>query len=282
MGKIKIKTLGSEELEKEQKDASKRKREQKQLRKAAIESPVEEKVVDRNEPDGTKVSQDQTQDVESSKVDTTKGGKEVASDEKKTRKKPKKIKIHGKAYLKAKKSIDKAKKYSLKEAVEIIQSLEKRGFDESIELHLKTIDTGLKGSVSLPHGTGKALRIVVADDGIVAKLEKGSVDFDVLITTPAFMPNLVKYAKLLGPKGLMPNPKQGTVTDDTDGAIKKFSKGQLYFKTEPKFPLMHITVGKKSFTSSQLVENVKSFVSAVGRQKIQSMYISSSMSPSVS
>ena len=242
MGKIKIKTLGSEELEKEQKDASKRKREQKQLRKAAIESPVEEQVVDRNEPDGTKVSQDQTQDAEVSKVDTTEGGKKVASDEKKTRKKPKKIKIHGKTYLKAKKSIDRAKIYSLKEAVELIQSLEKRGFDESIELHLKTIDTGLKGSVSLPHGTGKALRIVVADDGIVAKLEKGSVDFDVLITTPAFMPNLVKYAKLLGPKGLMPNPKQGTVTDDTDGAIKKFSKGQLYFKTEPKFPLMHITV----------------------------------------
>lgn len=282
MGKIKIKTLGSEELEKEQKDASKRKREQKQLRKAAIESPVEGKAEDLKVPGEVKASQDTALDTEGSQVEKTKETKEVVSDDKKTRKKPKKIKIRGKIYLKAKKTIDKGKKYALADAVNLVLSLDKRGFDESVELHLQTIDTGVKGEVALPHGTGKTLRIVVADDGVVAKLEKGTVDFDILITTPSFMPNLVKYAKLLGPKGLMPNPKQGTVTDDTDGAIKKFSKGQLYFKTETKFPLMHVTVGKKSFTSSQLVENVKSFVSAVGKQKIQSMYVSSTMSPSVS
>jgi len=269
MGKIKIKTLGLEDTEKQDKEAAKRKREQKQLRKAAGEEPKEEKTIEVAAP------------VEAKPESVASKAEETETVEKKKKKVASKKKVRGKMYLDHKKKIDATKRYNLVDALKMIQALSKRGFDESIELHLTVLDTGLKGDVSLPHGTGKELRVVVADDVLIANLDKGVVDFDILITTPAFMPKLVKYAKLLGPKGLMPNPKKGTVTEDTDKAKANFSKGLLYFKTEAKFPLMHLSIGKKSFTESQLVENITSFAGAVGKQKIRAMFLSLTMSPSV-
>ncbi len=267
MGKIKLKTLGGEELEKEQKEEAKRKREQKQLRKAAQEGGVTPDVrVVENVEDKPTVS----------KIEET----EEKSD-KRVKKTSKKLKVRGKKYTNAKKSIDQKKLYALKDAVALIQSLEKRGFDESFELHLRVADNGLKGDVSLPHGTGKTLSVAVADDALITKLESGKIDFDVLVTSPSFMPKLVKFAKLLGPKGLMPNPKQGTVTENTDEAVAKFSKGLLYFKTEAKFPLIHLSVGKKSFSADQIIENIKVFVGAVGKQKVKTAHIATTMSPSV-
>ena len=265
MGKIKIKTLGLENIEKEEKQAAKRRREQKQLRKAAVDGPQPE--VEEEVKEVTTASDKET---------ITKKETEV-----KKSKKQKKVKIHGKKYLDAKKVINQNKKYSLKDAVSAIQSFPKRSFDESVELHLGVADSGIKGDVNLPHGTGKAMRVVVADDAILSKLEEGGIDFDILLSTPAFMPKLVKFAKLLGPKGLMPNPKQGTVTEKTDEAIKKFSQGLLYFKTEPKFPLMHLSIGKKSFKADQLIENIQAIIASLGKPKVRTAHISSTMSPSV-
>lgn len=267
MGKIKIKTLGSEEEEKKQKDLAKVKREQKQLRLGQKEEESDAKP-EKNVEVPTK----------DKSVDAVEGEVEV---EKKVKTKKSKIKTRGKRYLSAKKAIKKTTKYKLDEAITLISSFEKVGFDESIELHMTTTEGGIKGEVSLPHGTGKTKRVAVVDDTLVAKLEEGVVDFDVLISTPAMMSKLVKFARLLGPKGLMPNPKQGTVTEDTDGAIKKFSSGLVQYKTESKFPLMHLSIGKKSFTDVKLMENIKSLVKSIGKPKIRTMHITSTMSPSV-
>lgn len=273
MGKIKIKTLGSEEEEKKQKELVKVKREQKQLRMGIKpEAEVKEESVKKADAP-TSSAQDDAVVVQEAQSDE--------DGEKKTKKKKIIKKVRGKRYLSDKKNVEKNKKYKLDKAIELLKSFEKTKFDESIELHITTVDTGIKGEVNLPHGTGKTLRVVVLDDALVAKLEKGVVDFDVLISTPAMMPKLVKFARLLGPKGLMPNPKQGTVTEDTDKAVKKFSKGLLQFKTEAKFPLVHIAIGKKSFENSQIIENIKAFVTAIGRPKIRTMHLVSTMSPSI-
>jgi len=112
-------------------------------------------------------------------------------------------------------------------------------------------------------------------------LEKGKIDFDILITHPSYMPKLVKYAKLLGPKGLMPNPKAGTISDKPEEVVKKFQKGMIRWKTEPKFPLVHQLIGKISMEEKALEENIKKFIQSVGEKHILSAFIKTTMSPSV-
>ncbi|MFS8159233.1 MAG: hypothetical protein ACMG6E_03295, partial [Candidatus Roizmanbacteria bacterium] len=187
----------------------------------------------------------------------------------------------GKAYLKAKSTLDSSKSYTLTESIEKLKKGAYVKFDETFELHLNVKETGIKGEVILPHATGKTVRVVVVDDDLLEKLEEGTIDFDVLITHPSFMPKLAKFAKTLGPKGLMPNPKSGTVTIDTDAALKKFSGGTIRFKTEPKAPLIHFGIGKMSMKDAELEENIKGFVKAVGTDKIEAVYLCTTMTPSM-
>lgn len=189
------------------------------------------------------------------------------------------IKIRGKKYLKAKKGLDAQKLYSLSEAIKLLKSIAYEAFDASVELHANLLESNLKGEANLPHGTGKTVRIAIFDPELEEKIKSNKLDFDILLAQPKDMPKLVKYAKILGPKGLMPSPKRGTLTDDLDAAKKKLSSGVLQYKSEAKFPLLHQIVGKKSFSETQLKENIVVLVNAVAKKNIQTLFIKTSMSP---
>ncbi len=177
-------------------------------------------------------------------------------------------------------SLDRNKSYPLKEALELLSKFEKAGFDETVELHINTIDGSVSGRMMLPHGTGKKARVAIASDELIEQLEKGTIDFDVLIAHPSMMPKLAKVAKFLGPRGLMPNPKSGTITDKPEEAMKKFEEGQINFKTE-KSPIVHLSVGKLSFGPDKLSENIEAAIEAINKAKIRNAILKSTMSPGI-
>ncbi|NTU72854.1 hypothetical protein HGB07_01620 [Candidatus Roizmanbacteria bacterium] len=256
MGKIRTRVIGDEEVEKQQKDEQKKRSEQKKKERKLNLSDL------KDAKDDVVVEESQ---------------KEVEKDEKHEVK----VRSHGKRYSESKKLVEKKKKYHLEEAVALLKKMKRAQFEESVEVHLNVDKEGLKGEVELPHSTGKTVRVAVVDDALLDKLENGVIDFDVLVTHPSFMPKLAKYARILGPKGLMPNPKAGTISTDTDAVVKKFSKGVLRWKGEAKFPLVHQLVGKISLEDAALAENVRAFYNAVGKVHVKSMVIKSTMSPSV-
>ncbi len=253
MGKIRTRVLGNEEVEEKQKKEQKEKAAQKKIAKKKVEPEAVEKTVVK-EP---------SKPVKSAK-------KAVA-----------KVKSRGKRYEEANKLVDKAKTYSLKEAVALLKKIKSSKIDESVELHFVVLETGLKGEVDLPYTTGKIVKVAVVDDKILADIEKGKLDFDILVTHPSFMPRLAKFAKVLGPKGLMPNPKAGTISPNPEEIVKKFSKGMLKWKTEPKAPLIHQMIGKISFEEKNLVANAEKFIESVAIKNIQKAYLKSTMSPSI-
>jgi large subunit ribosomal protein L1 len=146
---------------------------------------------------------------------------------------------------------------------------------------LNVDEAELKGEVELPHSTGQTVKVTVVDDTVLANIEKGKIDFDVLVTHPSYMPKLAKFAKILGPKGLMPNPKAGTISTNPEEVVKKFSKGVLRWKTESKFPLVHQMIGKISLDTKALVENAEKFIHSVKTNHIKKAFIKSTMSPSL-
>ena len=150
-----------------------------------------------------------------------------------------------------------------------------------MELHVNLVEGSVKGEVALPHGTGREVQVVVFNDQTEEELQKGTINFDLLIAKPADMKRIVRFAKLLGPKGRMPGPKKGTVTEAVDEAIKKIKSGGLHYKSEPKFPLFHQVVGTTKFSEKQLQENISILLRAIGQKQIKKIYITTSMSPSI-
>jgi len=187
----------------------------------------------------------------------------------------------GKKYLSLRQKTDKKTVYLLKEALKLIKESAFETFDSSVEVHANLMEKGLKGEVNFPHGTGKTVTIVVFDDNVEEQIKTNKIDFDILLAMPKDMAKLVKYAKVLGPKGLMPSPKRGTLTDDIVGAKKKLGSGTINYKAEAKFPILHQIVGKRSFTEIQLEENVLALIAAVTRKNITELFIKSSMSPAL-
>jgi large subunit ribosomal protein L1 len=163
----------------------------------------------------------------------------------------------------------------------MLEKLKRSKFDETVELHINTIETGVSGNTTLPHGTGKQIRVAIADDDLLAKVAAGKIDFDVLLANPTMMPKLARVAKILGPRGLMPNPKNATLVKDPEKAIEAFKKGQMNFKTEAKAPIMHLTVGKMSFGSKKLSENIETLIDAIKKEKIRNVTLKSTMSPGI-
>lgn len=224
-------------------------------------------------------------DIEKKQKDDKKEVLEVKAEEKKKEVKKKKAnvskKVRGKKYGEAKKKLGERKKMKLAEAVELLKKAKYVTFDESVDLHINVEKTGLRGEVELPHATGKTVRVAIVNDAILEQLANGKIEFDVLITHPSFMSKLARFAKILGPKGLMPNPKAGTVSPNPEEVANKFKKGTLRWKTEPKFPLIHQMIGKLSYDSKNLTENAQAFINAVGKIQIKGLFITSSMSPSI-
>jgi large subunit ribosomal protein L1 len=165
--------------------------------------------------------------------------------------------------------------------LELLQKVHLAKFDEAVELHINTVSDGISGQVKLPHGTGKEVKVAIATDAVLVDVEKGKIDFDILIATPDMMPKMAKVARVLGPKGLMPNPKNGTISAKPEEAAKAFQGGQMHYKTEAKMPVMHLVVGRLSFKNDELSENIKTVLSKIGKEKMRKVVLKSSMSPAI-
>ena len=197
-------------------------------------------------------------------------------------KKSKKIEhIRGKKYKESKAKFDHEKLYKVSEAVKLVKETSYSKFDGTMELHLVVKKTGTSIQITLPHQAGRVKKVEVASDATVTKLQAGKIDFDILVATPDMMPKLVPFAKLLGPKGLMPNPKNGTLINDPK-KVKSFSTATVTLKTEREAPLVHTVVGKTIQADSELVENLEAILKAFGGTKqIEKAYIKATMGPSV-
>lgn len=287
MGKIRVKTF--DETENEALEAKKKaKREAKKAHKVA-EKASKIEVVDETETvtapeEEIKAAQDTVTTPEV--VETAEQTKEVAESAQDGAKRTKKEKFikrkeFSKRVAENRKLVSKTQTYSLDKAVSLLSQFKTGKFDESVELHVNVREQGTSGTLTLPHGSGKTLRIKIADDALLSDVESGKIDFDVLVATPDMMPKLAKVARILGPRGLMPNPKNGTVTNNPDDAIKKLSGGEMRFKTEAKAPVIHLLIGKVSFGEDKIRENAKIALDAIGTSKIKSATLSSTMSPGI-
>ncbi len=216
----------------------------------------------------------------------------------------------GKKYLEARQQIDREAKYEPEEALAKIKELSKRSFDETVEaafrlgVNPKHADQQVRGSVVLPHGTGKTVRVVVFEkkkkiteaeeagadhvgsDELVSKIQEGWLDFDIAVATPDMMSSVGKLGKILGPRGMMPNPKSGTVTFEVARAISDIKAGKVEYRTE-KAGNVHVPIGKVSFELDQLVENfntvlealIKDRPAAAKGQYMRNVTVSSTMGP---
>lgn len=275
MGKIRVKTLGLEELEEQQKQKAKVKKEQKKARKTAKGAHGGERVVSMapSEEEIERLS------VVSSPLSETSQPVAQSTGQQKTDNRKKRAR--SKKYQTVAKLVDKNKTYALEQALELLPRLKLSNFDETVELHINTSENGISGNLTLPHGTGKKTKVAIADDKLIAEVEKGKIDFDVLLATPDTMPKLAKVAKFLGPRGLMPSPKNGTITQNPQELIKKYERGQINFRTESKAPIIHLSVGKLSTGSEKLAENIKAVLLAIQAAKIKKAVLKSTMSPGI-
>jgi len=280
MGKIRVKILGDEDLEKEQKKEARLDREARQAKKRQ-EAKKEAKVGLVEKPEEVSPS---SQVAGQSEAETMNPGM-VGRAKKASQKSHKTHKTHkshrSKKYQVLAKLVDKNKFYSLSDALELLPKLKIANFDETVELHMNTAESGMSGNLSLPHGTGKKTKVAIADEKLIAEIEKGKIDFDVLLATPQMMPKLAKVARILGPKGLMPNPKNGTISPKPEDLIKKYEQGQISFKTEAKIPIIHLSVGKLSYGGKKLSENIKTALNTIQINKIRKVVLKSTMSPGI-
>jgi large subunit ribosomal protein L1 len=193
----------------------------------------------------------------------------------------KKTHLRSGKYHAVKARVDRTKNYPLKQAAELVITTSYSKFTGTIIADLIVKDEKVAAEVAFPHSTGKTVRVAVVSDELIAKIETGTIDFDVLVTHPSFMPKLAKLAKVLGPKGLMPNPKNGTISPDPDKRAKELAGGKTAIKTERKAPLMHVIVGKTNMEPKQIAANVEALVGAIGVTKITKLTLSATMSPGI-
>lgn len=243
--------------------------------------------------------------------------KEAASEKteepkKKVEQKPNPLKRHGKNYRTSAELIDKTKHYEINEAIELAKNTSKVKFDASVELHVnlgvdpRQADQMVRSMVVLPAGTGKKIKVaviagadkldeakkagadIVSDGDLIEKISKGEIKFDILISTPDMMPKLSKAAKVLGPRGLMPNPKSGTVTPNVAQAVEQSKAGRVEFRID-KQAIVHMAIGKVSFKEDKLEENAKAAIDAIMKAKpaaakgtyVQAMSLTTSMGPGI-
>jgi large subunit ribosomal protein L1 len=218
---------------------------------------------------------------------------------------------HSKKYLAARERVE-ARRYELREAIDLIREIKYAKFDETVEIAMRLgvdprhADQMVRGTVVLPHGTGKSKKVLVVAVGdqakeaqesgadfvmgedVVAKIQEGWLDFEAMVATPDMMRHLSKLGKILGPRGLMPNPKTGTVTTEVAKAVREIKAGKVEFRVD-KTAIIHAPVGKVSFSADALEANARSLINAILRAKpatakgkyVQSAFMSSTMGPGV-
>jgi large subunit ribosomal protein L1 len=218
----------------------------------------------------------------------------------------------GKKHIEALKLVDRTNKYPIEEALELMKKVNYAKFDATVEVAYRLnvdprkAEQNLRGAVVLPHGTGKVSRVVViaqgekaqeardagadfvGDDELISKIGAGWLDFDVMVATPDMMAKLGRYGRLLGPRGLMPNPKTGTVTTDITKAVHEIKNGKVEYRVD-KFGNIHAAVGRVSFDNEKLIENIKTMTAQMLRIKpqtvrgvyVRNVTISSTMGPGI-
>jgi len=287
----------------------------------AVETPVEEAPV-KTEEKFAKAGKKSKKHIEEVKAEEERQARkaETKKAEKEAAEKPKGeapkvrplIERRGKKYQEAYKKIDRTKTYSLEEALKLAVETNPAKFNATIEAHVRLgvdprqADQNIRTTVVLPNGNGKTVKVAVfapldeakkakaagadiaEDEEFLKQLDKGEINFDVLISTPAYMPKLGKYARVLGPKGLMPNPKAGTVTTDIEKAVKEAKAGKVEYRVD-KQSIVHIGLGKTNFDQKALLENATVFFDSLKAQKpasikgsyVKSVFITTTMGPSI-
>jgi ribosomal protein L1 len=255
------------------------------------------------EKEARKEAGDTTPQSEEAEAKTTKGPKPVTRPL---------IERRGKKYREAAKLVDSTKVYNLNEAIELATKTSATKFDASVEIHVRTsvdprqADQNIRATVVLPHGTGRKVRVavfapenehvaakkagadVIGDEEFLKLLDKQEINFDILISTPQYMPKLGKYARLLGPKGLMPNPKSGTVAVNIEKAVTEAKAGKVEYRVD-KQSVIHLAIGKVSFGEAKLVENARTFFESLKAHRptslkgnfVKSTSIATTMGPGI-
>ena len=238
---------------------------------SANESEV--KIVEEPQADDKKKTE-ATDEVVKSAEPTTEGSARGAA----SKKKP--ARVRSKKYQAVRSQVDKTRSYDPFSAFELIKKLSYSKFDGSITAHLVVRETGATASLSFPHSTGKSVTVAIASDKVIKQIEAGKTDFDVLLSTAQYMPQLTKHARVLGPKGLMPNPKNGTLTDKPEARKKELEAGKMTLRTEKQAPLLHVAIGKVSMDTKKLSENLQTLLHAF-QDKVVKVSLSASMSPGI-
>ena len=289
MGKKRIAIVGDAESEEKAKLQKEVERKQKKLRGLALK--------------GEKGQKDSSKTTEKIHVSGLKGGERIKSleleieaeaevvarklkeaealPETKSPTKKTVAKKRGRNYLSAKIKVDPTRTYPLEEALRLLRLMPSPRFVPTVELHINCLEK-LNCQVLLPHQAGRTRTAAVADEATLKKIESGKIDFDVLFATADQMPKLAKLAKVLGPRGLMPNPKTGTIVTDPQKAIKDFAKStQISLKTESKAPVVHTVAGKLDLADTQLSANIQAIITAIKPTNIQKAILKSTMSPAI-
>lgn len=300
-------------------DKAKKPTEEKELKEAELTveaAPVAaEEQVENEEKATAKAGKRSAKSQKEAEEKVAKEERKATATEEKAEEKPKqtakptrsRLERRGKKFRDAAKLVEKDKNYSLAEALELAQKTSPTKFDATVELHInlnvdpRHADQNIRDNLVLPAGTGKNVRVAVFDDekaagadlsgveNIIKQLDKGEINFDVLIATPAQMPKLGKYARVLGPRGLMPNPKSGTVTPDVAKAVQEAKAGRVEYRVDST-GIVHIGIGKVSFGQKKLLENAQAVVASVKGNKPSSVkgayvkvaHVTTSMGPSIS
>ncbi len=258
----------------------------------------EQKVKKISEEDVLKQAEEQLKNIKKAKQKIEKSSENDDNAEEKIQKSSKKSKVvkvkqqktRSKKYQETKKLIDKNKKYLISDAIELAKKTSYTKFEGSLEVHIrlkaKKSGKGLKaeiirGLIELPYPTGKKIKVGVIDEVLAEKILKDkTTDFEVLLAKPEMMPKIARLAKILGPRGLMPNPKSGTVTTDPQQTMKKILAGRCEFKSD-KNGIIHFTLGKVLQDNKQLQENFNTLVSKIGKDKLQTVTLCATMGPGV-
>ena len=287
------------------------------VEEAPVEAPAETEASAEEEKfaKAGKKSKKHVEEVKAEEARQARKAEKAAEPEKKVGPKPvtrSRLERRGKNYRKAFEKVEKGKVYNLTDAIKLALETSPVKFDATVEMHFRLgvdprqADQNIRATVTLPAGTGKDVRVAVfapldvakaakaagadiaEDEEFTKRLDKEQLDFDVLISTPQYMPKLGKYARLLGPKGLMPNPKAGTVTTDIEKAVKEAKAGKIEYRVD-KQAIIHVGLGKVSFGADKIAENINAFVDSLKSQKpasikgqfVKSVFISTTMGPSI-
>lgn len=292
------------------------KKEAEKVETPEVETPVvEEAPAEEKFAKAGKKSKKHVEEVKAEEERQARKAEAAAEPEKKAGPKPvtrSRLERRGKNYRKAAEKLEKGRVYNLTDAIKLAIETSPVKFDATVEMHFRLgvdprqADQNIRATVTLPAGTGKSVRVAVfapldlaktakaagadiaEDEEFTKRLDKEQLDFDVLISTPQYMPKLGKYARLLGPKGLMPNPKAGTVTTDIEKAVKEAKAGKIEYRVD-KQAIIHVGLGKVSFGADKIAENVNAFLESLKAQKpasikgqfVKSVFISTTMGPSI-